>query len=388
MKKPLIAIGLSTLLGCSAGGKASSGSTSNSDAPGSLESYAPATTYAVASLKDSLESKICPNMQPQDEACKNINEPHLKDDYGFTLAQLDKITNNVQSYTITYNTPGVHAENRSVSGGILIPHLTNKQEFKGIVLYFHPTEVSKYFVPSCFKDNPNPRSYCMGKSSYYGEELGAVLASQGYIVVMPDYIGQGLDNRVAHPYVLYPEVNALSGINMLTATKTLLTDKLGYTNIPNNLYIAGFSEGGAYALWTTKMLQTTSSDILVNNKLTLKRTAAMSGAYDLDKAQLPMELANTKTEDDNPFYISNDLNAATAKPILIAYLLSAYGFYDLDQNYTSLLRPEFFNCVTCLISGKSYTIADLFNDPNLSDLAIKTYLASAAALTGYWVNGD
>ena len=53
--------------------------------------------------------------------------------------------------------------------------------------------------------------------------LAAVWASRGYVVVMPDYIGSGDDTSEPHPYVVYPNVNAESGLAMVKAARSLLS---------------------------------------------------------------------------------------------------------------------------------------------------------------------
>jgi hypothetical protein len=358
--------------------------TSTSANPGTLEAYNLATNYGTDVLKDLIRNKICLPETP-DQVCSN-NITNLQTDFNFNL---DQITggNNVMAYTIQYNTPGVKNENRSVSGGVLIPQVPESQ-IKGIVLYFHGTKITKYDVPSCFEHRNIDMNYCLGNSSDDGEVLGGILASQGYIVIMPDYVGQGFDSVVMHPYVLYPLVNAISGLNMIIATKALF-NKLSLQIAQENFYITGFSEGGAYALWTSSIVQDPTNKFLENNQLMLKDTVGLSGAYDLKDSQLPMETENLILGDQ--YNIEDVFTATAAKPLLLGYLLSSYGFYDLDQTYTSLMRGEFLDCRTCLISGNSYTIPDLFaihGNPEFNDPNLTLYLTSAAATTGYGVNGD
>jgi hypothetical protein len=354
-------------------------STSNSPTYGSLENFNIATNYSENMLRNGLVSQICPDKTHPDD-CKN-NQQRLLDDYKFDFNQIGALTQNIQAYNIIYNTPGVNHENRSVSGGILIPNL-NINKIKGIILYYHPTEITKFSVPSCFKYNSTPSDYCKGKTSSYGEELGAILASQGYIVVMPDYIGLGRDNLIVHPYILFPQVNAESGLNALLATRTML-DQLHYPKLNLKLQLVGFSEGASYALHAAKLLQSTSNFISKNTKFNLENTIAISGVYDLENIQIPMEIEDTRVENENFFNISNTLNATVSKPILISYALTAYGFYQLNQKYDSLMKPEFFKCTSCIISGNRYTIPDLFNDSSLSQIDIENYIESAAATTGY-----
>lgn len=391
---PLALIGVLTTVGCNGGGANSVlqpaaqtyviESTSTSPYPGTLEHFQIATNFTTTNLLTSVNDDICPaNLTG---ASCTANHSNLQSDFAYSSQMITSITDSVQAYSIQYNTPGAHGENRSVSGGVLIPNLAESQ-IKGIIIYYHQTEVTKYTVPSCFDGDMDKPSYCLGHAAPYGQEVGGTLASQGYIVIMPDYVGQGLDNMVIHPYALYTNVNAYSGLNMLTATESLLVT-LGYTKAATNLYVTGFSEGAAYALWTAKLLQTSASTFLSNNNLTLKSSVGVSGAYDLTNAQLPLEAANVTTENDNPFLILNTLTATGGKPVLIGYLLSAYGFYNQDQNYSQVFSQGFYYCYTCLLNGGVTTIPVLFNTPDRGEDEIKEYVISSAASTGYGLNSN
>jgi hypothetical protein len=209
------------------------------------------------------------------------------------------ITNNsagvttVTPYQLIYNTPGQpylfaggSPSNEQVSGLILVPN--NGATIKGIVLYYHGTVLDKTGVPST-KDDPEGL-----RTAYI---LAAVYASQGYIVVAPDYVGQGEDAQVMHPYAVYPQVNALSGIFMLNAAQKFLTQNypamVPPQDQPLSLYITSYSEGGAYALWASRFLQNDYAAILTNNNLELKRTVGISGSYNLSGVQLPFVYQNS-----------------------------------------------------------------------------------------------
>ncbi len=394
----ILLVGITVLItGCTGGGGGSGSDpvnpqpqrypidpTSTSGTPGTLESYKAANTFATDVLKSFVHDKICLSGTTDDICQSNLS--NLASDFNFNLDQISS-GNQVAAYAIQYNTPGVKNENRSVSGGVLIPQIPENQ-IKGIVLYFHGTRVTKDDVPSCFFGSQANTSYCLGSNSDDGELIGGVLASQGYIVVMPDYIGQGYDSVVLHPYVFYSRVNATSGLNMVTATRSLLT-QLHMQNVLKNFYITGFSEGGAYSLWASNIVQTSGNNFLQTNLLNLKDTVGQSGAYDLTNAQLPMETTNLVSGDK--FNVGDVFTATAAKPLLTGFLLSSYGFYSLDQVYTTLMQKEFLDCRSCLLSGKSYTIPDLFttySNHDFNEVNISLFITSAAAITGYGVNGD
>ena len=349
---------------------------------------APNSSYQTQDLESWFyTTRICDRYVSK-EQCKS-NQDNLKKDLNFVSTQIS--TDNTQAirkinaYDISYNTTGVKGEKRTVSGGVIIPEI---RKIKGIVLFYHSTEITKHNVPSCFYNGTTLPSYCDIGGQVFGSnyviELGSVFASQGYIVVMPDYIGQGIDSSVIHPYVAFPEVNARTGLDMLAATRNLLKN-LGYTNTQLNLFISGYSEGGAYAMWASKLLQTNSSDILSKNKLTLKATAPISGVYDLANSQLPLELANVAVYPANDKFKAVSMNQLLPlKPLVMGYMLSGLAYYKLNESYSQVFQPSFANMTcgkNCLINGKQYTIPKLFNtdNPGFTYLNMSAAIANAAA---------
>lgn len=60
---------------------------------------------------------------------------------------------------------------------------------KGVILYYHPTVFDNAGVPSNFsKDNQT--------SLIFDVTYAAIYVANGYIVVAPDYIGQGDDYKI------------------------------------------------------------------------------------------------------------------------------------------------------------------------------------------------
>ena len=124
----------------------------------------------------------------------------------------------VSAYAIEYKTPGQNATtntnqiSRTASGLIIVP---NGVTPRGVVVYFHPTTWGKNQVPSCLGPlasgnvSSNIPSYCnvtaldsTGAGTF--AMLSAVYAARGFVVIAPDYVGQGLDYDNVHPYVSIP----------------------------------------------------------------------------------------------------------------------------------------------------------------------------------------
>jgi len=330
---------------------------------------------------------------------------------------------NVDTYKLIYNTPGVPyftagnaILNETVSGSLLVPDNIAESEIKGVVLFFHPTVFSKSQVPSNFSES-------MGIAQ--DKTLAAVYASQGYMVVIPDYIGLGVDTAVVHPYVAFPQTNAQSGIYMLKATHQFLQQHGITRNFP--LYITSYSEGGAYAAWASKLAQGTLASVLSDSNITLTRTVGVSGAYDLSGVMLPFAFTNINNSWDStanpynvspgyfessPFFALQSSDAAlvmeAAKVPLAGYLMAAFAYYNGTPNtLAQFVAPSFVSmqsCLllgdyfrgestpsTCLINGQNYTLPELFSsdNPSLNNGNISDQLVgSAIGATNYITGGE
>lgn len=330
----------------------------------------------------------------------------------------------INAYAITYNTPGVNPQtnsadiNREVSGLILVPMQANGSiinNIKGMVVFYHPTELAKNSVPSCLTSAlvRNTPSYCNnpqageGGDAYF-QQLSAVYAAAGYIVIAPDYIGEGIDNNILHPYVLYPKANADSGLYMIGPARALLAQKnLLAASVPLDLFITGFSEGGAYALNASKEAQTALNSYLSGQNVNLKITAPAEGAYDVPE-QMEFSLADLMDgvtycglSDTTPItpISCNDLSdplalnswnigysaAATgAKPTLVALALTTLGYYGLGNNnaaYESIMSPGFFNIpLNPSQSSPTVTLVQLLTSPSYTSSQIANLISNNAFL--------
>lgn len=331
------------------------------------------TSYNSKDLKQYINNQTICKTGTNIEAC-STNKQNLANQFNFNVNQITRNhISKINAYSIIYKSPGVDEELRTLSGGILIPD-SSINKIKGVVLFYHPTEFTKYNVPSCFTNASDLPGYCQisetKHGSNYAMQLGGVFASQGYVVVMPDYIGQGIDSSIMHPYVINPQVNARSGINMLADTRKLLKH-LGLNNAkPLNLFITGYSEGGAYALWASKLLQNSSTDILSINNYNLRMTAPISGAYDISGTQIPMELANVAAYPKADKYKALSLNELTLqKAALMSYSLTSIAYYYFNQKYTTVFNHNYLDCGKyCIIDGLQYKMPELFTlvNPNLT----------------------
>ena len=310
----------------------------------------------------------------------------------------------VGAYAIQYSTPGQGAETdpsqviRTASGLIIIPKNVTP---RGVVVYFHPTTFGKNQVPSCLGPiakgagnmSANIPNYCnitsidnTGAATF--AMLAAVYAARGFVVVAPDYVGQGVDYNNVHPYVAYPENNVWSAFNMLPAMRKILADNNVPTSLNLPLFITGYSEGGGYALDASRVAQSSAANLLTQNNLTLKITSPQEGAYSLTDQ---MNFAFNDNNDglfncsSNPSYNCGNLDmmqaypsksatpavsamnnwnivtapaAAMYKPGLTSYVLTAamyYSFHNVSGAYNYAMNPAFWSGINMAAVGGSGT---------------------------------
>ena len=134
------------------------------------------------------------------------------------------INNDIDVYRLVYHSDD---KRRLASGAILIPKTDN---IKGIISLQHATFFADEEAPS---EN--------GDFSVVSRK--SIFASHGYIVVLPDYYGYGVDKDNIHPYH-YAETLTMASEDMLAAAyEYLASTDLTYEA---KLFLTGYSEG-AYA---------------------------------------------------------------------------------------------------------------------------------------------
>ena len=302
----------------------------------------------------------------------------------------------VSAYAIQYQTQGQNYQTdpaqivRTASGLIIVPNMKNGAPIRGVVVYFHPTTFGKNQVPSCLGPfftgagnvSLNIPDYCnvttldnTGDGFY--ASLSAIYAARGFVVIAPDYVGQGADYNNVHPYVAYPDNNVYAAFNMFPALRQILASDYGVSasqELP--LFITGYSEGGGYALKASQMAQGSQSGVLSKNALKLKITSPQEGAYSLaDQMNFAfndnndgvfncssnstyncgnvdvMSSANSPLRTEsvnqmNSWNIVTAVSAATYKPALTSYVLTAamyYSFHNLTNAYNFAMNTQFWS---------------------------------------------
>ena len=237
-------------------------------------------------------------------------------------------------YKVRYRSQDGRGRNVVLSGLLVLPRGGAP---KGLVLYTHGTTADRKLSPSRFR----------GTARGGENELAALaFASGNYAVAMPDYLGLG-DHAGAHPYPL-AATNARSAIDMIAPARAVAS-RQGIAIGPQ-LFVTGYSEGGAVALWTVRVLEAQHKTIRVTS------SAPMSGPYDLSGAMRRSFMAPATD---------------TAQFALQLYFL-AYTVHSFHKN-NGVRIVNYFK------PAMAATINNAFGK-NLSDEEIVRRLAIAAAL--------
>jgi prolyl oligopeptidase family protein len=183
------------------------------------------------------------------------------DPLGKLLLQLTfSPTCTVNVYHFEYQTVGGAGESTTASAGLMVPSGNNAmcQGARPIALYAHGTNTTKTFNMAALQGNSEALL------------MASIFASQGYIVVAPNYAGYDTSTLGYHPYV-NADQQSKDMIDSLAAAKSAF----GTANASDNgkLYITGYSQGGFVAMATHKAMQAAGTPVAAS--------APMSGPYAL-----------------------------------------------------------------------------------------------------------
>lgn len=178
-----------------------------------------------------------------------------------------QVKQGVELFRVTYWTT-YKGKPTKASGLFAVPQDIAKP--KGVMMYLHGTNNTRALSPS----QPQRAD---------GDTEAAVFGGNGYYVVLPDYIGQGVSHEV-HPYIITkPLVD--DSIDMLKAVRQIVAGRgLGWSP---NLYMMGFSQGGQVVAGLHREL-----DRHPLRGYRLKGSIGVAGPYELRKTSLPKALEN------------------------------------------------------------------------------------------------
>jgi hypothetical protein len=256
---------------------------------------------------------------------------------------------------------------------------------KGVILYYHPTVFDNAGVPS----NLDPKNKT---SLIFNTIYAAIYAANGYIVVAPDYIGQGDDYKNYHPYVFYPKQTVNTAVDLLNNVSKDISKKYQLGDSQLNLYSVGYSEGGAYSIWSAKCLGKNGNCQGVDKLDHLYRfraAAGLSGAYDVSNITLNFMTDNNSAK---KYALNSKLVTSMLKPGLLANTFMSYLYYgntsktisknDFDKGFFNM-QCSTFSQQKCDINGKHYTFDSLFLQKHISNNAFAGAIFNSALYKKY-----
>ena len=163
----------------------------------------------------------------------------------------------VETISINYYTVDGSGKQTIVSGALLVPQGINNLPLVSIQ---HGTQTKRDLVASVSPTNSTEGI------------VGLIMASMGYLAVVPDYLGFGVSN-VTHPYThaasLIPSV-----IDIMRAGKSYCSQN--QITLEGRIFLTGYSEGGYATLATQRTIE-----LEYSQEFNLTAVAPMAGPYDL-----------------------------------------------------------------------------------------------------------
>ncbi|MFA7664489.1 MAG: lipase family protein [Burkholderiaceae bacterium] len=166
----------------------------------------------------------------------------------------------VAQHQLVYESVDPRGRGARASAGLLIP--TGCQGPFPVLVYHHGTTVFRAFTMS------DPANTEAGLQR-------AMFAAQGYVVVMPDYLGYGESDLGYHPY-LQAENTAAVSIDALRAARTALAER--GVPLSDKLFLSGYSQGGHAAMATHRAIERDHAD-----EFPITASAPMAGPYALEE---------------------------------------------------------------------------------------------------------
>lgn len=240
---------------------------------------------------------------------EKTNDKELTDlFYGWATVFYIKPQYDLDLYSVKYNTLDHNNQPYVASGLVAIPR---KAKGLPITAYCHGTVFKKEDVPS----------FLSGAGDGFEIYYTYLMASDGHIMVAPDYQGMG-SGRGFHPYVeAVSEGNAT--LDLMRAAKQLVKEKAIGTHWDNTSYLTGYSQGGHAAVSALKMIH----DKGLENEFNVQFVGAGGTPADLSDSQF--------------HYIVNNPLYPTRQYIL--YVIATASFCSPNQfdSIDKILKPKY-----------------------------------------------
>lgn len=244
------------------------------------------------------------------------------------------LSHSVEAISVTYYTINANGTEQIASGAILAPQGVTDLPLVSIQ---HGTETKRDLVASVSPVN-----------SVEGI-VGLIMASMGYMVLIPDYLGFGVSN-VMHPY-MHVESLVPSVIDFMRAGKIYCSEN--QIALDGRTFLTGYSEGGYVTLITQKVIEENYT-----SEFNLTAVAPSSGPYDLEGMMQTIFQSNSY-----------------GTPAYIAFILTAYNTVYNWNRLDDFFNVPYASMMPDLFDG-SHTWGDIANTlpSSFSELVNSTFI--------------
>jgi pimeloyl-ACP methyl ester carboxylesterase len=237
--------------------------------------------------------------------------------------------------TIEKKYPELTGISQKVQYGFWVYKLNYQTYFKGqnvVASGLVCVPVSTGTFPLLSFQNGTNTLHSQAPSVNYNDSLFMLIeavASLGFVVTLPDYLGFGASKNMFHPY-LEKASTILTVTDMFRAVKELATpDYLNFT-LSKDTYLMGYSQGG----WATMAL-TNELETKLSTEFTLKASSCGAGPYDLTLISKTILGSQTYPQ-----------------PYFMAYILNSYKLNNSIMNsYSDILNLPYSDRVATLFDG-------------------------------------
>jgi alpha/beta superfamily hydrolase len=222
----------------------------------------------------------------------------------------------VLTYDIEYSTVGGANEATTASAALMVPTGLGARctGARPIVLYAHGTTTTRAFTMTNMQN---------AETLF----LAAIFASQGYIVVAPNYAGYDTSTLPYHPYLIADQ-DSKDMIDAVAAARTALPfASATLTKDSGQLFVTGYSQGGYVAMATHRAMQAAGMRVTA--------AAPMSGPYALGAFV------------DAVFYGEVNGGATVSSTLLLTAYQHAYG--NIYANPADVFEPQYATGIDSLL---------------------------------------
>lgn len=242
------------------------------------------------------------------------------------------LTHPVKVYRVVYKTKNTDGKEIQASGAVAVPNPTDKNLSFPLISEQHGTIRTDAAAPSY--NAPDSETYF----------IGSLLASNGFIMVLPDFIGYGESKNLPHPYQ-HRATLASASLDMIRASKEFL--KQENVNWNQKLFVAGYSLGGYATMALQKKIEEETG-----TEFNLVASSCGAGAY--HESAFVDSLLNKKTH-GIPLY--NGLYTMVLVTINQVYNINRPLTYYLKEPYASAVAKDPFGANIPVSFNESITDA-------------------------------